>query len=235
MPLNNVILSENDARALLGVDETAGPDKIYAAYRTVAAACHPDKTGSQALFRLVNEAYLRLSEDPAGARQDAAAVQKHGTFAETVRRPDFACPFKAFLAALEFGRFGFLFDGRNIELTPGLIDAFFIRTHWPAAVELRTYKNLPAYLLDCPSWTTSAHVRFGNRAPKSREFFHEMTLRGLSSGAKYYRLSIRMDLLDTELSSEGSLSRLRAGSEEIMTYVMGPFQLDIKCTVRCEP
>lgn len=235
MPLNNVILSENDARALLGVNETAGPDKIYAAYRTVAAACHPDKTGSQALFRLVNEAYLRLSKDPAGTGQNATAIRKHDTFTETVRRPDFACPFKAFLAALEFGRFGFLFDGRNIELTPGLIDAFFIRTYWPAVAELRTYENLPAYLLDRPSWSTSVHVRFGNRAPKSREFLHEMTLRGLSSDEKYYRLSVRMGILNTELSSEGSLSRLRAGPEEVMTYVMGPFQLGVRLSLRCEP
>ena len=237
MSLDITKLSKKDAHEILGVGETAGRDEIHRAYRRMAAACHPDANGSRTLFQLVNNAYMRLSDDGSGVtggppRKPARPAK---TFDETVSDPAFMCPFKAFLAAIEFGRFGFMFGDRPVELTPDLIDGFFIRTRWPATLEIRTYKNLFGYLLDRPSGTKATRVEFENAAPESRRFSHDITLRGNDTGAKYYRLSINMDLLGTRLESKGRLSELRSGPEEIMTYVMGPFKLLVKCIVRYRP
>ncbi len=49
---------------ILGVGADAGEDEIKAAYKRLIQQVHPDKGGSEALFRKVNEAYKTLS-DPA--------------------------------------------------------------------------------------------------------------------------------------------------------------------------
>lgn len=50
------VSSEAEARAILGVDDSADADEIRAAHRRLAAQVHPDRGGSVDLARRVNAA-----------------------------------------------------------------------------------------------------------------------------------------------------------------------------------
>ncbi len=56
-----------DYYAVLGLQPTASPDQIKAAYRAVAKQAHPDAGGSPEAMQAVNEAYQTLS-NPAARR-----------------------------------------------------------------------------------------------------------------------------------------------------------------------
>jgi hypothetical protein len=53
-------MSERDARAMLGVDDEAGPDEIEAAYRRLMRRVHPDLGGAAGLAAQLNAARARL-------------------------------------------------------------------------------------------------------------------------------------------------------------------------------
>ena len=56
---------------ILGVDKRANKDDIKKAFRTLAHKYHPDKkTGDDAKFKEINEAYSILSEDQKRAQYD---------------------------------------------------------------------------------------------------------------------------------------------------------------------
>jgi curved DNA-binding protein len=54
----------------LGVGETAGPDEIKKAYRSLANKHHPDKGGDQARFKDISVAYENLSDPQKKAEYD---------------------------------------------------------------------------------------------------------------------------------------------------------------------
>ena len=54
----------------LGVGETAGPDEIKKAYRSLANKHHPDKGGDQAKFKDISVAYENLSDPQKKAESD---------------------------------------------------------------------------------------------------------------------------------------------------------------------
>ena len=54
----------------LGVGETAGPDEIKKAYRSLANKHHPDKGGDQAKFKDISVAYENLSDPQKKAEYD---------------------------------------------------------------------------------------------------------------------------------------------------------------------
>jgi hypothetical protein len=53
-------MSEREARAMLGVDDQAGPDDIEAAYRRLIRRVHPDLGGAAGLAAQLNAARARL-------------------------------------------------------------------------------------------------------------------------------------------------------------------------------
>jgi hypothetical protein len=53
-------MSERDARAMLGVDDRAGPEEIEAAYRRLIRRVHPDHGGAAGLAAQLNAARSRL-------------------------------------------------------------------------------------------------------------------------------------------------------------------------------
>jgi hypothetical protein len=53
-------MSERDARAMLGVDDQAGPEEIEAAYRRLIRRVHPDLGGAAGLAAQLNAARTRL-------------------------------------------------------------------------------------------------------------------------------------------------------------------------------
>jgi len=53
-------MSEREARAMLGVDEQAGPEEIEAAYRRLIRRVHPDLGGAAGLAAQLNAARARL-------------------------------------------------------------------------------------------------------------------------------------------------------------------------------
>jgi len=57
---------------ILGIDPSAGPDEIRAAYRRVASRVHPDAGGTDALFRQARQAYETLSDPVRRAAHDEA-------------------------------------------------------------------------------------------------------------------------------------------------------------------
>jgi DnaJ-domain-containing protein 1 len=59
-------LSEQEARAVLGVAPDADADTIRAAHRRLAAGVHPDRGGSDELARRVNAARDLLLRDSDG-------------------------------------------------------------------------------------------------------------------------------------------------------------------------
>ncbi|MBI4464089.1 MAG: DnaJ domain-containing protein [Acidobacteria bacterium] len=59
----------SDYYAILGVAPEASPEQVRAAYRRLAKQYHPDAGGDPERFRVVQEAYARLS--------DPAQRQKH--------------------------------------------------------------------------------------------------------------------------------------------------------------
>ena len=54
----------------LGVAETASPEELKAAFRSLAKQHHPDMGGDQAKFQQINEAYSTLSDPNARAHYD---------------------------------------------------------------------------------------------------------------------------------------------------------------------
>jgi hypothetical protein len=57
-------MSERDARAMLGVDDKAGPEEIEAAYRRLIRRVHPDLGGAAGLAAQLNAARSRLRRGP---------------------------------------------------------------------------------------------------------------------------------------------------------------------------
>lgn len=57
-------MSAAEARAVLGVDEQAGPEEIKAAYLRLMRAVHPDRGGTAGLASQLNAARDRLLERP---------------------------------------------------------------------------------------------------------------------------------------------------------------------------
>jgi len=55
-----VEMSEREARAMLGVDDQAGPEEIEAAYRRLIRRVHPDLGGAAGLAAQLNAARARL-------------------------------------------------------------------------------------------------------------------------------------------------------------------------------
>jgi len=53
-------MGERDARAMLGVDDQAGPDEIENAYRRLIRRVHPDLGGAAGLAAQLNAARTRL-------------------------------------------------------------------------------------------------------------------------------------------------------------------------------
>lgn len=53
-------VDEAEARSILGVSPTAGPDEINAAWRRLMARAHPDQGGTQGLAARLNAARDRL-------------------------------------------------------------------------------------------------------------------------------------------------------------------------------
>lgn len=62
---SGALLREPDPRRVLGVGVTATRDEVRAAYRRVAPAVHPDRGGTDELFRLVEGARRALLSRPA--------------------------------------------------------------------------------------------------------------------------------------------------------------------------
>ena len=59
---------------ILELSPTAAPDEIKAAYRQLSIQAHPDRGGSNALFRLVREAFETLSDDNRRAEYDRSCT-----------------------------------------------------------------------------------------------------------------------------------------------------------------
>ncbi len=59
-PPTAVEMSEREARAMLGVDDDAGPEEIEAAYRRLIRRVHPDLGGAAGLAAQLNAARSRL-------------------------------------------------------------------------------------------------------------------------------------------------------------------------------
>jgi hypothetical protein len=62
-PSSTADMSERDARAMLGVDDQAGPEEIEAAYRRLIRRVHPDLGGAAGLAAQLNAARARLQRE----------------------------------------------------------------------------------------------------------------------------------------------------------------------------
>ena len=77
--------------SVLEVDENATQDQIKKAYRKLAMKSHPDKGGSQEVFKEINEAYSILSDPQKRSAYDAGQLDNNGN----MNAPNFD-PFNVF-------------------------------------------------------------------------------------------------------------------------------------------
>src|SRR5579864_1594879 len=68
--ISGSIMVKRDYYEVLGVGKTASADEIKKAYRRLAVQHHPDRGGSEAEFREVNEAYEVLKDESKRKRYD---------------------------------------------------------------------------------------------------------------------------------------------------------------------
>jgi DnaJ-class molecular chaperone len=71
-------MAETTLYDILELSPTAASDEIKAAYRQLSTQVHPDRGGSNALFRLVREAYETLSDDNRRAEYDRSGINSAG-------------------------------------------------------------------------------------------------------------------------------------------------------------
>ena len=68
---------EIDYYEILEISNIASTEEVIAAYRRLAKILHPDRGGSAAMFRLINEAYEVLSDDQRRAEYDHFQSSSH--------------------------------------------------------------------------------------------------------------------------------------------------------------
>ena len=208
MALDITKISKDDAVQILGVQETASQDEIKQAYKKLAAACHPDKTGSTYVFQLVNNAYQALTKTPAKTANPAKTAKtekparKTRPVTELVQDKEFLCPFSTFMAATEFGIWGMEFKNQHVQLTRDFIRKNFVKTIWPAKACVKTYKNWLMYILNRPCETVEKNVQIPNRRPSSYYFEQVLNIKLSNTKVKYYRITVDMDQFNIQLTDK---------------------------------
>jgi len=155
----------------LGVAETASPEELKAAFRSLAKQHHPDMGGDQAKFQQINEAYSTLSDPNSRAHYDHTLRNpqpqfNHNPYAQAQHREfhfNFgggADPMSAFHEQF-FNQFGFNVRqparNRNIRVN---IDLNFLETLNPQTkvIEFRTANSIDTLQLQIPAGVENGNV-----------------------------------------------------------------------------
>lgn len=154
----------NDHYKTLGVDQTASPDDIKKAYRSLAMKHHPDRGGDQALFKNISVAYDTLSDPQKRAEYDQMQMGGPQVRFHTGGMPDFADIFGA-----QFGGgspFGDLFGRRmqrnrdlNIQCQISLFDSY-VGKQFEANYSLPSGKNQTVVINIPPGISHGETIRY---------------------------------------------------------------------------
>lgn len=144
------------------------------------------------------------------------------------------CPFKNFMAAAEIGKFGFLHNGQNIELTRADIDDKFVATEWPGTITIKLYKNWFQYITGRPHMTRTTQLMFRNTYPDSRVFENTVIVKLTGHKIKYYDMVIQMTVLDANLQNRGKIIAGHQTQPDITADITNPTRLKLHCHVEIE-
>lgn len=235
MSLDITKLDRTDAMKILGTDEHATQDEINKAYKRLATACHPDKSGSTYLFQLVNNAHAALTDESDAVKPESqeTAEKRPVKLCDLIYQKDFICPFKTFMAATEFPAYGMDFKGYHIKLNKLILNTEYIRTLWPADMTVKTYRNFLAYILDMPCESIQTRIHIPNKFPFSYQFKHTLQIRVKNTKARWFRSNIELSLLNARIENHGRIkkaTRIHPAKGEFRTEY--PAHISVECFVK---
>jgi curved DNA-binding protein CbpA len=116
---------EHDYYQVLGVDPSADLDWIKTAYRHKASQCHPDRGGSHARMKLVNQAWEALSNPEVRLRYDQERANANRPIVEPTPAPRTQAPSPASINPKGWGileplRIAIARDFAQANFRPGL-------------------------------------------------------------------------------------------------------------------
>ena len=203
-------LTTEEALEILGLDKTADENAVKQAYRRISKSCHPDTSGSNYLFQLVNNAYQTLTDSNTNPNQSTktaktspTARQKKPTRQDLIYSKDFICPFDDFITAAYGIRTHINYKGYTIPIDSDSLRIEYIRTKWPGKVTCRLYANLLQYLLDRPACVADHDIQMVNMYPISTEFQQTLNITVKNPKHKYYRLDVFMRKTGLKIQMKG--------------------------------
>ena len=204
-------MDRREACEVLGLPDVCTDTEVSDAFKRLAMACHPDKGGTDYLFRKISEARdalknkrpvetARNTSNQETTPPKAKKEERKPTWREIVLDPNFYVPYEKFLKIVNGQEQSVRFGKYTVVINEHDLWGEFIKAKIPVTVEVRTWENWFKRVFGKPNVST-AEMTVKNKFPFSHDFALDLTVRLHTKKWKYYKLTIK--ILDQEFIKSG--------------------------------